>query len=36
MKRHRMGKKSNRRNFRRGNGVHKKNFAQPMRGGLRL
>ena len=38
MKRHKMSRRSNRKNFRRGTGTHRKNLAtaNPMRGGIRL
>jgi len=38
MKRHKMSKKANRANFRKGaNSIHKKNvIGSPMRGGIRL
>jgi len=35
-KRHKMGASQSRKNFRRGTGVHRKNMAGPMRGGIRL
>lgn len=36
MKRRRLSRKANRRNFRKGVQTRKKNFAVPMRGGFRV
>jgi len=37
MRRRKMSRRANRKNFARGNGVHRKNIApRPMRGGIRL
>lgn len=36
MKRHKMTKHQNKREFRDGQKVHVKNFIRPMRGGIRL
>jgi len=37
MRRHKMSKRANRKNFKRGaRNIHMKNMAAPMRGGIRL
>jgi len=35
-RRHKMGRRSSRKDFSRKSGVHPKNLAMPMRGGIRL
>ncbi len=36
MKRRKMGRRENKRNFKKGNGVHRKNNMSSMRGGIRF